>query len=165
MKTQVSGELVEQVMNSVFSTMLGMNISSADSAGSPQGERVTAAVYFEGEWNGAVLLECNLHQACRFTGLLLGIDPPEEFNDDVRDAFGELANMICGNIKSAIAPGDQLSLPSVIHGNNFEVSVCGSEVHRRAGFSFDGGQFWVTVLGMGAESGRHGLNFRLSAVE
>jgi len=148
MKKQVSAELVEQVMSSVFSTMLGIDISSAGSEGTPRGEHVTAAVYFEGEWNGAVLLECNLVQACLLAGLLLGIDPPEEYNDDVRDAFGELANMIGGNIKSAIAPGDQLSLPSVIHGKNFEVSVCGSEVHRRSGFSFDGGQFWVTILGM-----------------
>jgi chemotaxis protein CheX len=142
-----SSEMVVGFVKSVFTTMLDIQVSVAESAGSPAGDHLTAAVYFEGEWQGAVLLECTREQASLFAGSLLGIDPPEEFNDDVRDALGELANMIGGNIKSVLAPEDRLSMPSVIHGSNYEICICGSEVNMRVGFEFDGGLFWITILG------------------
>lgn len=147
MRVEASSEMVEKIVTTVFTTMLDVEVSVADPTGTPSGDHLTAAVYSEGEWEGAVLLECNCEQASQFTGSLLGIDPPEEFNDDVRDAIGELANMIGGNIKSVIAPEDRLSLPSVVHGKNYEVCICGSEVNKRVGFRFDGGPFWITILG------------------
>jgi len=64
---------------------------------------VTACVFLEGDWNGAVTLECTRDQACEFAGRFLQMDPPDTMDDDVRDALGELANMIGGNIKSAMS--------------------------------------------------------------
>jgi chemotaxis protein CheX len=73
------------------------------------------------------------------------MDPPDTVDDDVRDALGELANMIGGNLKSVMATDVRLSMPSVIDGTNYELRVCGSGVHQRIGFQFDGGEFCVTV--------------------
>jgi chemotaxis protein CheX len=147
MPREIGSDLIEQVVGSVFTTMLDLEVSTAEEAIPLTGDRLTSSVYLEGEWNGAVMLECDSNQACQFTGKLLGMDPPDEFNDDVRDVLGELANMIGGNIKSVISPEDRLSLPSVIRGSQYEVSVCGSEVRQRVGFRFSGGIFWITVLG------------------
>ena len=74
------------------------------------------------------------------------MDPPEAVNDDVRDVLGELANMIGGNIKSAVATGLTLSMPSVTDGSDYGVRICGSEVQDRLGFECAEGPFWITLL-------------------
>jgi chemotaxis protein CheX len=147
MLLKLSTEMVAQVIESVFGTMLDLDVTLDDAPWAPVGDRLTSAVYLEGKWNGAVLLECDHQQACQFTGKLLSMDPPEEVDDDVRDVLGELANMIGGNIKSIVSPDDRLSLPSVIDGNNYEVRVCGSDSKRRTTFRYSGGIFGVTIVG------------------
>ena len=73
------------------------------------------------------------------------MDPPDTVNDDVRDVLGELANMIGGNIKCAVASGLRLSMPSVTDGSDYGVRVFGSKFHR-LGFECEEGPFWVTLL-------------------
>jgi chemotaxis protein CheX len=147
MKTEVSVDTVVQIVQSIFTTMMDLEVTTIDLPWQPTGERLTSSVYLEGDWNGAVSLECNGEQACRFAGQFLSMEPPDAVDDDVRDVLGEMANMIGGNIKSAMGMDIRLSMPSVIDGSNYELRVCGSEVKDRIGFSFVGGSFWVTVLG------------------
>ena len=66
---------------------------------------MTSAVQLTGEWNGAVLLECDRGQACRFAARFLSIDLPDAVDDVVRDVLGELANMIGGNLKCVLSAG------------------------------------------------------------
>lgn len=143
----VDQEAVVQIVASVFSTMMNVEVSAVRGAWPAGEERFTSSVYLEGDWNGAVLLNCNQEQACAFAGNLLCMDPPEAVDDDVRDVLGELANVIGGNLKSVMGGDVRLSLPSVIEGDHYEVQVCGSKVLHRIGFHFGGDVFWVTVLG------------------
>jgi chemotaxis protein CheX len=145
MPTEVTPETVMQIVESIFVTMMDLNVCTVEAPSFPVGEHLTSSVYLEGAWNGAVSLECNRQQACHFAGKFLSMDPPDTVDDDVRDALGELANMIGGNLKSVMATDVRLSMPSVIDGTNYELRVCGSGVHQRIGFQFDGGEFCVTV--------------------
>jgi CheY-specific phosphatase CheX len=104
--------------------------------------------YFHGDWNGVLLLECNRWQARQFAGKFLSVDPPETVTDDVRDVLGELANMIGGNMKCALAAGLSLSMPSVTDGSDYGVRICGSAVQDRLAFQCVEGPFWVTLLAM-----------------
>jgi chemotaxis protein CheX len=92
------------------------------------------------------LLECDRREACQFAGRFLSMDSPEAVTDDVRDVLGELANMIGGNIKSAVAAGLSLSMPSVTDGSDYGLRVCGSQVQDRLSFQCEDGPFWVTLL-------------------
>jgi chemotaxis protein CheX len=74
------------------------------------------------------------------------MDAPEEMDNDVRDAVGEIANMIGGNMKAAMGRDVRLSLPTVIDGCDYEMRVCGSAVEHTVAFNYSGGDFWVTVL-------------------
>jgi chemotaxis protein CheX len=70
----------------------------------------------------------------------------EEINDDVKDALGELANMLAGSIKTSLADDGKeikLSIPSAICGEEYTVD-CFVEGHW-AGIPFhaDGGEFLV----------------------
>jgi chemotaxis protein CheX len=150
MPTELSIEILPselaQIVESVFGTMLSLEVGECGTPWFPSGNRLTSAVHLAGDWNGAVLLECDRGQACRFAGRFLSIDPPDTVDDVVRDVLGELANMIGGNLKCVLTRGIRLSMPSVVDGNDYSVRVCGAEVRERLSFQCAEGLFWITVL-------------------
>ena len=144
-------EDLARIVVSVFQTMLQLETAPAKTEWSPSSEGLTAAIYFAGAWRGAVLLECTRAQAFEFTHRLMSIDPPASINDDVRDALGELANMLAGNLKSVLPHGIGLSLPSVVEGTDYSLRVCGGSLIDRMPFSGELGVIWVTLIEMLAE--------------
>ncbi len=143
-KDTVPGDLA-QIVESVFGTMISLDVSESEAPWFSGGDRLTSVVHLAGDWNGAVLLECDRPQACRFAGRFLSVDPPGMVDDVVRDVLGELANMIGGNLKCALTPGIRLSSPSVVDGD-YSLRVCGAEIEERQTFQCAEGLFWVTVL-------------------
>src|SRR5579871_5123602 len=139
---------VGRIVVSVFQTMLQLNASPAESTWTPAAEGLTAAIYFAGSWKGAVLLECTRQQAFEFTHRLMSIDRPGTVNGDVRDALGELANMLAGNLKSVLPRGVDLSMPSVVEGTDYSLRVCGESLIDRMAFTGELGVIWVTVIEM-----------------
>lgn len=148
MSAELTVDTIAEIVQSIFSTMMDLQVSINNKTRQkgPSADRLTSSVYLEGTWNGAVSVECSRKQACQFAGLILASDPPEEVDNDVRDVIGELANMIGGNMKSAMGTDVRLSLPSVIDGSNYEIRVVGSQSRDDIGFSYEGGDFWVSVL-------------------
>jgi chemotaxis protein CheX len=151
----VPGELAE-IVESVFAAMTSLEVVECGTPWFAGGDRLTSAIHLAGDWNGALLLECDRSQACRLAGRFLSIDipetvnpetvNPETVNDDVRDVLGELANMIGGNLKSILGSGIRLSMPSVVDGSSYSLRVCGAEVRESLAFQCSEGLFWVTVL-------------------
>ena len=135
-----------QIVESVFGTMMSLEVGESGTPWFPSGDRLTSVVHLAGDWNGAVLLECSRGQACRFAGRFLSMDPPDGVDDVVRDVLGELANMIGGNLKCVLTRGIRLSMPSVVDGSDYSLRVCGAEVRERLPFGCAEGPFWVTVL-------------------
>lgn len=81
---------------------------------------VTAMVGFKGLFHGLVSLHCPEALALRIAGGMLGIDP-SGIDDDVRDAMGEVVNIVGGEVKRLLSPGGlevALSPPSVYHGDD-----------------------------------------------
>ena len=146
MLTNVNAEMLAQTVEAVFLNMMNLEVSPSGTAWAPSHDQLTSAVHLSGVWNGALLFECDRRQACQFAGRFLSMETPEAVTDDVRDVLGELANMLGGNMKSALATGLSLSMPSVTDGSDYGLRVCGSEVHDRLAFRCADGPFWVTLL-------------------
>ena len=150
MPTQLSIEIlpseVAQIVESVFENMLSLEVAESGTPWFPSTDRMTAAVHMAGDWSGAVLLECDRGQACRFAGRFLSMEPSDTVDDVVRDVLGELANMIGGNMKCVLTRGIRLSMPSVVDGGDYSLRVCGAEVRERLTFQCCDGLFWITVL-------------------
>ena len=139
--TEILTSALAQIVESVFETMMSLEVTECETPWFPSGDRLTSALHLAGEWNGAVLLECDRRQACRFAGRFLSLDPPGTVDDVVRDLLGELANMICGNLKSTLAPGAVLAMPEVVAGEPSE--LVGEPAAERCSFSSDDGPFCV----------------------
>lgn len=84
---------------------------------------LTGCVHIAGEWNGAVLVECELPLARRMTAVLFGRAEGDVSLDDVRDALGEITNMVGGNVKALLPAPSRLSLPTVVEGADYAVTV------------------------------------------
>ena len=65
-----------------------------------------------GPWTGTVVLTTGRETAAELTRALLGEHAPAELEDeDVDDAFGEIANVVGGNVKAAL-PGPSALEPA-----------------------------------------------------
>ena len=139
---------IEPVVDMVFSTMLGLKVELYPMPWVRPPDMITATVHFAGAWQGAVLLECTRDQARTFTHLLMSIDRSVMSDEDVRDALGELANMLAGNLKSVLPSGVVLSMPSVIEGSDYSFQICGKRSIERVPFWSTQDVFGVTLVEM-----------------
>jgi chemotaxis protein CheX len=138
-------QVIEQIVETVFQTMMGLDVQPSDAPWPPKGEIITASISLTGPWKGAVLVECPLPEALLFTRRLAGLTPTE-LTDDVRDAIGELANMVGGNLKSILPGGVELSLPSVVWGSDYRVGFCRAGVAHRWVFTGPDATFGVVLI-------------------
>jgi len=75
---------------------------------------VSSWVDVVGPWTGSVVLTTGRDTAVDLTRALLGGAVPEPLEDeDVTDAFGEIANVVGGNVKAALPGPSSLGLPEV----------------------------------------------------
>ncbi len=101
-----------------------------------------------GQTSGMVGVYSSSRFARRMVGAMVGVEPAD-VDDEVRDGFGEVANIIAGNLASALSDmGEtvQLSLPSVIVGKCLVTSILHSVPPRRARrFSVDNDELYVEL--------------------
>ena len=148
-------ETAVNVTQDIFSTMLGIEAWPVECApGGDQAHTVVGAIHHAGPWKGVLLLECQPLQASAFTAKLTGISPPDSVDNDVRDALGEIANMIAGNLKTILPPGTVLCAPAVVEGSSFTLKVCGGNDSLRLEFDSSIGPFTVTLVQMLDQTGQ-----------
>ena len=61
----------------------------------------------------SLILRCRREAAARWAASMFNRSANETSQEDVRDALGELANMVAGNVKGILAGESRLSLPVV----------------------------------------------------
>jgi chemotaxis protein CheX len=77
-------------------------------------DRLSSWVHVVGPWTGSVVLTTGRQTAAELCRALLGDYAPELLDhEDVADAFGEIANVVGGNVKASLPGSSGLSLPEV----------------------------------------------------
>lgn len=92
---------------------------------------LTAMVGLAGTYSGLVSVHLPRPLATSFSSKMLGMEV-DEINDDVRDAMGEIANMIAGSFKQHLSKGGSdihLSTPSIVDGSEY-VMTSGSNIEN-----------------------------------
>jgi chemotaxis protein CheX len=120
-------ELLDGDVREIFSTMVGADISPSQTVVTVTKfqECVTAMVGFVGSYCGMVSINVPQKLAIVLASQMLGMDITE-CDDDVRDALGEIANMIGGSFKHHFVKNGhevRLSTPSVMSGAEYVMSV------------------------------------------
>lgn len=108
---------------------------------------VTGIIGITGEAEGS--LSISFHKDCIF-GIVANLfgAAPSELNDEVRDAVGELTNMICGDARRRLeAQGISLQAgtPTVVSGENHVIAHIVKGPVIAVPFSTDKGEFVVEI--------------------
>ncbi len=136
-----------EVTRSIWTTMLDEEPQPSPGALTlPCENRITAYVHITGEWMGTVVLDGSLTMAKNAAAKMLGLPPSEVQAEDMRDALGELANMLGGNVKSLVPGPSFLSLPSVTTGQDYEVLISPTKKICQATFEHASEPFEVALL-------------------
>ena len=107
---------------------------------------VTAIIGISGELECVLLLRFPLPTAMSLAGRFIGAEPGS-VNEEVVDAISELANMIAGSAKAkfnTVRPLE-LSLPTVVQGDEFWVRTPRKAVWLDVPFTSDAGDFILSI--------------------
>lgn len=138
--------LTGAIWESVFGTgALPIDPASATARLGPQ--TITSCVHITGEWEGSLAMTFGPALGRRLAAEMFGLTDADLDHDLVRDAVGELANIAGGNVKGMVPVETELSLPQIIEGAGYTISVPGTHVLCEAGFECGADTFLVTVHG------------------
>lgn len=108
---------------------------------------IASCIGFGGDIRGLIGVHCPLDVATGITGAMLGMEF-DEITDDVKDAIGEIANMIAGGVKTGLAGSNkdiQLAVPSTACGKSLRIGGPARGSSLVVPFTVDAGTFYVEM--------------------
>lgn len=136
---------IEGITRMIWATLFELPLELGESVELGPESLVTSCVQIDGEWKGALVVKCPLTLAQTLTAQMFQVESTPDL-DDVRDALGEFANMMGGNVKALLPAPTQISLPAVAVGSDYELSVVGTSEVASLSFDCDGQPLLVTLL-------------------
>ncbi len=137
------------IVNDVWSALLSLPIARVEGPPAditdPAEPMMTCTVPIEGAWTGAVVVTCSTGLAERIAEAMLGVSGISPA--DVRDALGEVVNVVAGNAKTLLPQPSRMSLPVVTQGTEYSAGAVPVPVVARLAFECEGHVFTVTALG------------------
>ncbi|MEI8255085.1 MAG: chemotaxis protein CheX [Deltaproteobacteria bacterium] len=126
---ELSDSVLFGIVESIWSSVLGMQVERSSPSEAVAGEGIgTACVHITGPWSGAVTIACPAPLGRRIAAVTFGMEEADVGEAEVTDALGELANIAGGNIKALLPPGCQISLPTVVDGTTYTLTIANSRV-------------------------------------
>jgi len=108
---------------------------------------VSGVIQFAGDAIGSVAVTFSSVLAAKIYSRMVGETVPE-LTDEVRDAVGEIANMVAGGAKAALSEKGysfQLTVPSVVVGKNHSIAHRGKGPYLVVPFHLEGETFWLEL--------------------
>lgn len=148
--TEVRKDATIESTQAVFSMMMSLEVRVVHAEETDRlkpRDGVVAMISFTGDWYGTGVIHCEEKIACKIGGAMMMCEL-EHINTDVLDGVGELANMVLGGFKEAMAShvGQMtLSVPTVVYGKSFLVRTPIKAPWLEVRFEVDGEMFDVLV--------------------
>ena len=142
-------KLVEAT-HEVFETMVFRTLAQGDPVPDAQGapkSNVVGTVGFAGSASGLVAFYSTLDAAKEITGAMLGMEV-NELGEDVKDAIGEITNMVAGGLKVSLTECGrriELAIPTTAIGKSIRTSGLSGASLARVPFATPQGRFWVEL--------------------
>ncbi|MGA7524141.1 MAG: chemotaxis protein CheX [Acidobacteriaceae bacterium] len=139
---------LDRAVDEVFRTMLNVACAPAGEAPQTEGGTISAVIGLAGALSGALVLKGGEAAARRMAGCMTGAEP-DEVDAMVRDAFGEIANMLAGAWKGfdpELSCGCLLSIPTVVAGTNYQLFSQRAPMRLERSYSFEDRGFSVSVF-------------------
>ena len=139
---------LDRSVEEVFQLMLGADCMRDSALPAIEPDAVTAVVGFGGALSGACVFRSSGETAREIAARMAGTTFTE-VDDTVKDAVGELCNMLAGAWKGKVpelAARCGLSVPAVITGRDYKLRVQAPEFQLHHAYRFDTCRFTVTIV-------------------
>ena len=139
---------LEATVGEVFQMMLGVTCRPVPEQSIEGPETITAVVGFGGWLSGACVFHAGTATALAIAATLTRMEFTE-IDETVKDAIGEVCNMLAGGWKGKVpelSANCGLSIPAVITGRDYCFHVQAPEFHLRQTYRFDDVCFNVTII-------------------
>ena len=107
-------DLCEQVKQVRSSYMDGEIVVGLESPVDPDGDRMVSWVSITGEWTGHLQVLTTPKSARDLAACMFQMEADDLSQEEIADAFGEIANMVGGGVKGMVGVHTALSLPQVV---------------------------------------------------
>ncbi|HEB51389.1 MAG TPA: chemotaxis protein CheX [Desulfobulbus sp.] len=134
----------------VFASMVFMELVAGDVIREDRadlGTNISSMIGLAGDLKGLLSVHCPRQVALAVSGAMLGMEP-EELDDDVKDAMGEIANMVAGGLKASLLEAGsnvELAIPTTVVGNSIRTSGFSGASTIIVPFSVPDGDFAVEL--------------------
>jgi len=134
----------------VFATMIFIEITPGAPMKSQDNvidSNLTSMIGLAGDLKGVLAVHCPEKTAKGITGAMLGMDV-EEMDEDVKDAIGEIANMVAGSLKTALASegtNTELAIPTTVIGKSLRTAGLSGASRFIIPFSNPAGDFGIEL--------------------
>ncbi|AXV05406.1 Chemotaxis protein CheX [Euzebya pacifica] len=142
---ELSHHDIEALVAEIWHSVLGMDIGES-SPRTDDAPSLSSLIHVHGAWEGTIVLHGPQALAASVAAAMFGMEADELSEDDIGDAFGEIANMLGGSVKALVDGPCSLSLPTVIGGTQYTLTVPGSTVLNESWFASAGHPLAVRVL-------------------
>lgn len=106
---------IYQLVEQLFSVTLDLEIERVSETSTVSfAQALAAEVRLEGAWNGTIALHCSSLLAEKAAVAMFGLDRAAMRPEHVKDALGELTNVLGGNIKRLLPKPTEMSTPGVL---------------------------------------------------
>ncbi len=116
---------LDQAVEEVFGMMMGVACMPVEAAPIAEGETITSVVGLAGALSGACVLRVHQRVALGIAEALTGM-PMTALDETVKDAIGEVCNMVAGAWKGSLpglAARCMLSVPAVVTGTDYQLHM------------------------------------------
>ncbi len=133
----------------VFASMIFIEIAPEESSRDDAviEYNLSSLIGLAGDFKGILAIQCPAEVAMGITGAMLGMEVTE-LDGDVKDAIGEVANMVAGGLKEALTgagKNTELAIPTTVIGTSIRTSGLSGASRVMIPFSCPMGRFGVEL--------------------
>ncbi len=141
---------IQEATSDVFASMIFLDIEPGEvleNEDTVLESNITSMIGLAGDLKGLLAVHCPGEVAMEITGSMLGMEV-KELDEDVKDAIGEIANMVAGGLKTALAGEGrdiQLAIPTAIVGSSVRTSGLSGARRIVVPFRTPSGDFFIEL--------------------
>jgi chemotaxis protein CheX len=109
----IDEQTLQQVVSDVCTGMLGLELEPSEHFGSDEADCLSAVIRISGDWDSLVQVMTPRRTAVAIASNMFAMSEDELSEAEIRDAVGEIVNMVGGNLKGIVEGESALSLPCV----------------------------------------------------
>lgn len=139
---------MDEAVKEVYSLMMDISCAAIDDCPIGEPETISAVIGLAGAMSGTCVLRSGERTARRMASGLTGIDMAS-LDDTVKDAIGEICNMVAGAWKGklpALASSCMLSTPTVVTGTNYQLHTQRPDLRIERYYRFETFTFSFTLV-------------------